>query len=895
METYRIENLSFTYPGKSYKALDNVNIKITCGDFITICGKSGCGKTTLLRLLKTSLAPCGKIEGNILFDDKALDEIDTRTQSSEIGFVSQNPDNQIVTDMVWHELAFGLESLGYSTPEIRSRVAEMASFFGIQTWFNKKVTELSGGQKQLLNLASVMVMHPSVIILDEPTSQLDPIAASEFMNTLSKINQETGTTVILCEHRLEDAISLSDRVIVLDEGKIIVDSSPENAAKILKSINNDMYMAMPVPMRIYGTVEGGDKYPLTVRDGRLWFEQYVKDNTVTCKKAVKKIIEHKSDEAVIQLKDVWYRYEKNTPDILKGLNISVNKGEFFAILGGNGTGKTTMLSLMSGLYKPYRGEVKVFGEKLSEIENLYTDILGVLPQDPKTLFVKKTVKLDLLDILSDKKISVLQKEELIKTVISLCRIEELINNHPYDLSGGEQQRVALAKILLKSPEILILDEPTKGMDAHFKKEFADILSDLKSEGVTIVMVSHDIEFCAENADRCALMFDGNIISSDEPEEFFSGKSFYTTAANRMVRSVFPELILARDVIYACKGNVYATDKHTAETENKKLEFNNKIVESKGQNTNKSFVKITFGAIFLLLFIITTSAQLTDMYIPYFSSLKLTNTIAFQLISIVEITAVLICFLPSGKVSSHKIIHTEFNGNLSKRSIVATFMSLFAVPLTIYIGMVYFNDKKYYFISMIIILETMIPFLVAFENRRPQARELVVISVMCAIAVAGRTAFFMLPQFKPVTALIIITGVCFGSETGFLVGVVTGFVSNFFFGQGPWTQWQMLAWGLIGFISGVFSKTGLLKVNKISLSLFGGIVTFVIYGGIINLSSVFMMESDPSIEMFLSYYVAGAPFDLIHAASTAFFMWFTSETMIEKIERVKTKYGLVGSK
>ena len=216
-----IKNLTFSYPEQEKQTLKNINLTVNDGEFIVLCGPSGCGKSTLLRQMKSVLAPHGRREGSISFDGVDLNDMGEREQSSKIGFVQQSPDNQIVTDKVWHELAFGLESLGCDTPTIRRRVAEMASFFGIQTWFYKNVTELSGGQKQLLNLASIMVMQPKVLILDEPTSQLDPIAASDFLATLGKINRELGTTIILTEHRLEEAFPLADRAVVMDKGEII--------------------------------------------------------------------------------------------------------------------------------------------------------------------------------------------------------------------------------------------------------------------------------------------------------------------------------------------------------------------------------------------------------------------------------------------------------------------------------------------------------------------------------------------------------------------------------------------------------------------------------------------------------------------------------------------------
>ncbi len=821
MESFKVENLSFTYPARCDKALKDINFTVNQGEFVLLCGKSGCGKTTLLRLLKPTLAPFGEMSGNIYFNGKPLADYDTKEQASHIGFVMQNPDNQIVTDKVWHELAFGLESLGYKQTEIRTRVSEMASFFGIQTWFYKKVTELSGGQKQLLNLASVMAMQPSVLILDEPTSQLDPIAAGEFLKTLEKINRELGTTVILTEHRLEDAFPLADRVIVMDEGRIITDDKPNEVGSILKEKNHAMYKALPTPMRVHGEVENTLSCPLTVRDGRTWLEEYSKENVLNSDIIPKDKTQDNTD-TVIEIKDAYFRYEKDLPDVVKGLNLSVHKGELVCLVGGNGTGKTTALSLISGLNTPYRGDVRIKGQSVSKIKSLYDGLLGVLPQNPQSVFVKKTVYLDLMEILSDKKFTNEEKEQKVHNISVLCRIENLLESHPYDLSGGEQQRAALAKILLMEPEILLLDEPTKGMDAHFKEEFADILLGLKANDVTILMVSHDIEFCAEFADRCALIFDGSITSASAPREFFKGKNFYTTAANRMARTKLADAVLAEDIILACRGKVQKKEKKPLIGFNK---AENEIKPQKG--------------------------MLLDEIQNYKAERKLSKRTLFSMLSI-----------------------------------------LLLIPLTIYIGIAFLDNRKYYFISLLIILETMIPFCMVFEWGKPKARELIVISVLCAIAVAGRMAFFMLPQFKPVVAIIIIAGICFGGETGFLVGAVTGFVSNFFFGQGPWTPWQMFSFALIGFTAGVLFKKEIIKKTKASLCIFGFLATLIIYGGIMNPSSVIQMQLKPNLDMVIASYISGAPLDLIHAFSTTFFLWFIAEPMIDKIERVKFKYGLI---
>ena len=889
MESFKIENLSFSYPNRTTKILEYINFTVRQGEFVLLCGKSGCGKTTLLRLLKSSLSPFGEINGSIYFNGKNISDYDTKEQASSIGFVMQNPDNQIVTDKVWHELAFGLESLGYKQAEIRTRVSEMASFFGIQTWFYKKVTELSGGQKQLLNLASVMVMQPSVLILDEPTSQLDPIAAGEFLKTLEKINRELGVAVILAEHRLEDAFPMADRVIVMDEGKIIADSPPNEVGKILKLKNHDMYKALPTPMRVHGEVVNDLPCPLTVREGRIWLEEYSKENALNPNVIPSNVLIDSTD-TVIEVKDAWFRYEKELPDVVKGFNLIVNKGELVCLVGGNGTGKTTALSLISGLNIPYRGDVSIKGKSISKIKSLYNGLLGVLPQNPQSVFVKKTVYLDLMEILSEKKFAKEEKEQKVQNISVLCRIENLLDSHPYDLSGGEQQRAALAKILLMEPEILLLDEPTKGMDAHFKQEFSDILLDLKANGVTILMVSHDIEFCAEYADRCALVFDGSITSVDTPREFFKGKNFYTTSANRMARTCLPDAILAEDIIIACGGKVEKREKTSRNIELYKVQNETKPKKEKVQKLTHA--RIISGSIFALLFVLMFLPLKTDIDILDINVTSFTRLGVYEIVMILALFAVCFCFLPQKDIGIEVIQVPKSDRKLTKRTLMATFLILLLIPLTIYIGVFFLGDRKYYFISLLIILETMVPFCMVFESRKPKARELIVISVLCAITVAGRAAFFMLPQFKPVVALVIIAGVCFGGETGFLVGAVTGFVSNFFFGQGPWTPWQMFAFGIIGFTSGILFKKGFLRRNKLSLCIFGFVTTLVIYGGIMNPASVIMYQANPTKAMIIYAYVMGIPFDLIHALSTAFFLWFISEPMIDKLERIKVKYGLI---
>lgn len=564
MALFEINNLKFWYPGAEKAALDGIHLKIEPGEFVVICGKSGCGKTTLLRHLKSVLTPYGRREGEILYQGQPLETVSARKQAGEIGYVMQSPDNQIVTDKVWHELAFGVENLGYDQQTIRLRVAEMASFFGIQNWFHKKVEELSGGQKQLLNLASIMTMQPKVLVLDEPTSQLDPIAAGEFLSTIRKINLELGTTIIMIEHRLEEVFPMADKVLVLEDGMQQYAASPREVGKALA--RNDLFLAMPAPVQIYEALGQVGECPLTVCEGRKWLslhyaEVLKKKQESEQKKAFEEkkfqIRETNKKEVVIEAKEVWFRYERELPDVVRDLSFQVTQGELFCILGGNGTGKSTTLSLISGIRKPYRGKILLKGQDIRKKKNaeLAGGILGVLPQNPQDLFVKDTVLEDLKEMFEGWSREKRKEEEtLLAQVIADTQIEHLLKMHPYDLSGGEQQRAALAKVLLLEPEILLLDEPTKGLDGFYKQKLADIFQNLKKRGTTILMVSHDIEFCASYADRCAMFFDGGIVISSEAKEFFTGNSFYTTAANRMARHLFPEAVTVKDVVEACRTN-----------------------------------------------------------------------------------------------------------------------------------------------------------------------------------------------------------------------------------------------------------------------------------------------------------------------------------------------------
>ena len=564
MEILRVDGLKFSYPNQLKKALNNINFSIDEGDFVLICGESGCGKSTLLRHLKPELSPHGQVSGDIYYYSQKINDYSSKQIASEIGYVLQNPDSQIVTDKVWHELAFGLENMGLDTQSIRLRVAEMASFFGIQGWFRKNVNDLSGGQKQLLNLASIMAMQPKILILDEPTSQLDPIAAKDFIDTLVRINKELSTTIIMTEHNLEDIYSVCDKVIVMEDGKVICNDTNYKVADILSGDkNHKMFKSLPTPSKIYNQLneylEGANKSPLTVKDCRQWLNDSMDELTITKLDDTETEIniDEKDREIAIELKDVYFQYNKISEPTIRDLSFKVYKGEIYSILGGNGTGKSTTLSLVARQRKPQRGKIFINNIEMKKYNNksLYENNLALLPQNPQSLFVFETVREDLEEvlILQNKDRKYIDKE--VKRVSKLLDIEHLLEHHPYDLSGGELQRAGMAKVMLLNPKIILLDEPTKGLDAYCKEEIGKMLMKLRDMGVTIVVVSHDIEFSARYSDRCAMFFDGSIVSEGTPKEFFLGNNFYTTVSNRIARNIFEDTLIYEDVVSLCKKNI----------------------------------------------------------------------------------------------------------------------------------------------------------------------------------------------------------------------------------------------------------------------------------------------------------------------------------------------------
>ena len=496
-------------------------------------------------MLKKELEPLGEKDGQIFLNGKEYDE-NSAFSSQKVGFVMQRPEEQIVTDKVWHELSFGLENLGVSPDIIRRRVAETASFFGIEDLYDRDVFSLSGGQKQLLNLAACMVSEPDILVLDEPTAQLDPIAASGLLNIIKKMNEELSLTVIITEHRLDNVLPLGNKLMVLENGEIKqFGLTRDVCAKITQ--NTDAFNMMPAAVRLFSRLEITDiPCALTVSEARKAVtERYNNDI-----RSVVRQPEKSSDENALELKNVSFRFSRDGGDILDNVSFGVKKNEIMCILGGNGSGKTTTLRAAAGLIKPYAGKIKVFSKKLSDYKgcSLYDGCISFMPQDVQTLFIMNTVEDELKECNAD----------ISKFPFDFSCLLKL---HPYDLSGGEQQILGLAKVLASSPKLVLLDEPTKGLDANAVRLFVKIIKALKADGLTFLIVTHDVEFAAMCADRCALFFRGAVVSQCAPVEFFSQNNFYTTSASRISRGFYDGAYTVDEVAELCDLNGRAGDKN----------------------------------------------------------------------------------------------------------------------------------------------------------------------------------------------------------------------------------------------------------------------------------------------------------------------------------------------
>ncbi len=549
MELLTIKNLNFQYAniadeaGNVLPALQNLSLQVEEGDFVLLCGLNGSGKTTLLCLLKQAIAPVGNLQGDIWYKQQPLYELPFEKQTMEIGYVAQNADMQFVTDVVWQELAFGLENSGVPTDEIRRKVGEMASFFGLEQEMQKKAHELSAGQKQTVNLAAVLLQQPNLLLLDEPTASLDPIAAEHFLQLVQKVNREFGTTIILSEQKIDQILPIANKVVVLKQGEIICDASPIEAAKILWQAGNPLMNTLPVPTQAALALREED-LPLTVQEGRKQLAQKLLQNKN--KRDITKSEMMAKKETVLQAEKIWFRYEKKGRDILKGASLTVQAGEICCLMGENGGGKTTLLNLFCKEYIPYSGKVTLYGKTLANYKEteLFDACIGVLPQNPLFLFTEDMLQKDL-------ETTGATQEEAVQMARQFG-VAHLLTRNPLDFSGGEMQRAALAKVMLRNPKLLLLDEPTNALDVEAKQKLGELLRGFTKEGKTIVMVSHDVSFAAEYADRCALLFDGEVMGEDTAKQFFLSNLFYTTEARRFTRGIVEDVTTTQEVLALCE-------------------------------------------------------------------------------------------------------------------------------------------------------------------------------------------------------------------------------------------------------------------------------------------------------------------------------------------------------
>lgn len=540
MGILQIENLSFRYPDMEENALHNISFTVQEGEFVILAGVSGSGKSTLLRLLKQELAPHGERTGSIYFDRKPLEELDERQRISSFGFVFQDPENQIVMDQVLHEITFGMEQMNVPPIEMKKRLAELVHFFGLEHLLYEKTTQLSGGQKQLINLLSVLLLRPSVLLLDEPTSQLDPVAAKELLQILERLNDEMGITIIMVEHRLEELYSIADQIILLDDGKVVYRGGSRRMIADITAANDQRFLPyLPSVSRFFLALTGSDQsqsdtIPLTVKEMRQWLSEKTTERLVHTQS---KLDVEQNRTSLLTAEKIQFQYEKDAPIILKNCSLTIHQGEFLALVGGNGSGKTTLLQLCMGMHKQQGGKLKFQNRKLSSLKTKeIANHFAYLPQHPLAFYIEDTIGKEMDAIIQKQAIEDGQVKK--QSLCEQLQIAHLVDRHPNDLSGGELQRATIACLLLDTPTILCIDEPTKGLDPIAKEQLAIILKDLQAKGLTIFMVTHDIEFAVRHVDRCAILFDRHIVAEGTPANLFKGNYFYTTTMNRATAGSF---------------------------------------------------------------------------------------------------------------------------------------------------------------------------------------------------------------------------------------------------------------------------------------------------------------------------------------------------------------------
>ncbi len=533
METLALlenQDITYYYPGSTKPSLCNINLKIREGEFLLVVGGSGSGKSSLARLI-AGLIPefyGGRLQGKLFFQGKELRGDERHLLNSHVGIVFQDPEKQLVMTSVEAEIAFGLENLGLPQQEMFRRVAEVMTFLNLTSLKDEFTTNLSGGEKQKVALASVLAMQPRILVLDEPTSQLDPVAAGEFLDLVEYLNKELGYTVVLIEQRLERCYHLADRAVVMEQGEIRYDGSPADAAHW--QVKHHFPFIPPVA-KFFASLNNA-AVPLTVRDGRRELHKYFPDDpSVENPKRSVQLSPVNNKTTAVEAKNLWYTYPGGR-EVIRGQSLCVREGEFVVILGANAAGKTTLLKLLAGILKPDRGCVHLLGQDTHRLS--LTDLgrsVGYLSQNPNDYLLQDTVEDELRFTLNNFQ---LPDNGICDELLHKLNLYDLRHANPRDLSSGERQRVALASVLVAGPRLLLLDEPTRGLDYRLKAELGGFLREITASGGTVVMVTHDVEFAAEYAGKVVMIFDGMVVC-DGPRDVLGDSIFYAPQMARLFR------------------------------------------------------------------------------------------------------------------------------------------------------------------------------------------------------------------------------------------------------------------------------------------------------------------------------------------------------------------------
>ncbi len=539
MAVIKVKNLTYHYPDSRNAALDRINLDIPEGQFVLVVGGSGSGKSALVRAL-AGLIPefyGGAYAGGVYLDNKEISQLQRRELVQKIGLVFQDPESQLVMTNVEQELAFGLENLALPNNLIKRRVMEMASALNLTDRLNGSIPELSGGQKQKVALASVLAMQPEILLLDEPTSQLDPIAGEDLLTMVRRLNEENGLTVVLIEQRLERCFHLADRILVMDRGQIVYDHhDPEEVARWAVA-NHSRFI--PPLARLFASV-GYPGVPVTVKQGRaLLRNNHLPEREAgrhpsslpIPKKGVKAAI---ASQPLVDIKHVWFSYPDGE-EVLKDVNFTIDPGEFIVLMGENGAGKTTLVKNINGLLKPSRGQLKVGNRNVRQLSvEEIAPIAAYLSQDPNDYLFLPSVREELAFTLNNLG---LPDDGISEQLLKRLKLDSLADRNPRDLSTGERQRAALAAVLVSRPQLLMLDEPTRGLDYALKEELGAILQQLQSEGTAILVVTHDVEFAAEYAEKIVLMAQGSIIAEGDKYSMLSDSTFYCPQISKLFNNL----------------------------------------------------------------------------------------------------------------------------------------------------------------------------------------------------------------------------------------------------------------------------------------------------------------------------------------------------------------------